>query len=243
MSASTRATSIAELPAATALLPSDCFGTRLSRTDAERVLDRTIHTLPSPILPVRAASITHSATVKASVSSTRISIFTFGTKSIVYSAPRYTSVCPRWRPKPCACVPPQTLHADAQQRGLHVVELERLDDPDDELHAGPPCCVTPWSRSPLGERISGFGVFAEVEPRVLLFVIDPHAARQQLVEEEHDREGDDERVDERYRDGQPPARRRVPNRRREIPRCGPPAFTALSAKKPSSSDPTMPPTR
>ena len=27
---------------------------------------------------------------------------TLGTKSTVYSAPRYTSVWPAWRPKPCA---------------------------------------------------------------------------------------------------------------------------------------------
>src|SRR5438093_10781056 len=33
-------------------------------------------------------------------SSTTISILTFGTKSIWYSAPRYTSVWPRWRPNP-----------------------------------------------------------------------------------------------------------------------------------------------
>ena len=37
----------------------------------------------------------------ASSSSARISTRTFGTKSIVYSAPRYTSVWPRWRPNPC----------------------------------------------------------------------------------------------------------------------------------------------
>ena len=43
---------------------------------------------------------TAATTRSTSPSSTRISIRTFGTKSIVYSAPRYTSVWPRWRPKP-----------------------------------------------------------------------------------------------------------------------------------------------
>ena len=59
-----------------------------------------IHTLPSPIWPVRAASTIASATRSASPSSASTSIRTLGTNSTVYSAPRYTSVWPRWRPKP-----------------------------------------------------------------------------------------------------------------------------------------------
>src|SRR6266545_4846380 len=61
----------------------------------------TTHTLPSPILPVRAVSTSVSRILGTSPSSARISSRTLGTKSISYSAPRYTSVCPRWRPKPC----------------------------------------------------------------------------------------------------------------------------------------------
>ena len=63
-----------------------------------------IHTLPSPIVPVRAASTIASATCRAWSSSVSTSSRTFGTNSTVYSAPRYTSVCPRCRPKPCASV-------------------------------------------------------------------------------------------------------------------------------------------
>src|SRR5690242_12782377 len=60
----------------------------------------TIHTFPSPILPVWAAFTTAPTTFSTSVSSTRISSFDFGTRSTLYSAPRYSSVCPRWRPCP-----------------------------------------------------------------------------------------------------------------------------------------------
>jgi uncharacterized membrane protein len=62
-----------------------------------RVTDSTGRTqiLPSPILPVRADSTIASRTDSASSSPTSTSMRTFGTKSTVYSAPRYTSVCPR----------------------------------------------------------------------------------------------------------------------------------------------------
>jgi len=53
------------------------------------------HTLPSPILPVLAEPTIVSTTASATASSTRTSTRTFGTKSTSYSAPRYTSVCPR----------------------------------------------------------------------------------------------------------------------------------------------------
>ena len=55
-------------------------------------------TLPSPILPVRAAWTMTSTTLSTAVSSTRTSTRTFGTKSTEYSAPRYTSVWPFCRP-------------------------------------------------------------------------------------------------------------------------------------------------
>jgi hypothetical protein len=60
--------------------------------------------LPSPIFPVRAALMTASTTWSTMPSSTTTSIFTFGRKSTTYSAPRYSSVWPFWRPKPFTSV-------------------------------------------------------------------------------------------------------------------------------------------
>ena len=60
--------------------------------------------LPSPILPVRAALMIASTTCSAIASSTTTSIFTLGRKSTTYSAPRYSSVWPFWRPKPFTSV-------------------------------------------------------------------------------------------------------------------------------------------
>ena len=62
------------------------------------------HTFPSPILPVAAVLTMASTTSSAWVSSTSTSTRILGTKSTSYSAPRYTSVWPRWRPKPWASV-------------------------------------------------------------------------------------------------------------------------------------------
>src|SRR5205807_6762858 len=56
--------------------------------------------LPSPMLPVLAAAATISTTFEAIGSGTTTSILILGMKSIVYSPPRYSSVCPFWRPKP-----------------------------------------------------------------------------------------------------------------------------------------------
>src|SRR3984893_7218216 len=58
----------------------------------------TDQTLPSPIRPVCAALTTTPIRSSASSSSQRTSTRTFGTKSTWYSAPRYTSVCPRCLP-------------------------------------------------------------------------------------------------------------------------------------------------
>src|SRR5207302_6325387 len=56
--------------------------------------------LPSPTLPVLAAAATISTTFEAIGSGATTSILILGMKSIVYSPPRYSSVCPFWRPKP-----------------------------------------------------------------------------------------------------------------------------------------------
>src|SRR5499433_3434721 len=57
-------------------------------------------TLPSPMEPVRAAAATVATTFSTSASGTTSSTLTLGRKSMVYSDPRYSSVCPFWRPKP-----------------------------------------------------------------------------------------------------------------------------------------------
>src|SRR6478736_127708 len=64
----------------------------------------TDQTLPSPIRPVCAALTTTPIRSSASSSSQRTSTRTFGTRSTWYSAPRYTSVCPRCLPYPLASV-------------------------------------------------------------------------------------------------------------------------------------------
>src|SRR6266496_935561 len=64
----------------------------------------TDQTLPSPIRPVCAALSTTPIRSSASSSSHRTSTRTFGTRSTWYSAPRYTSVCPRCLPYPLASV-------------------------------------------------------------------------------------------------------------------------------------------
>src|SRR5205085_202794 len=61
-------------------------------------------TFPSPIFPVRAAPSTASMTRSTRSSETAASIFTLGRKSTTYSAPRYSSVWPFWRPKPLTSV-------------------------------------------------------------------------------------------------------------------------------------------
>ena len=75
---------------------------RLSGADPPHVLDRHHpHLAVTDLAGVRGGRSAARTTRSASPSSTRISMRTFGTKSTVYSAPRYTSVWPRWRPKPC----------------------------------------------------------------------------------------------------------------------------------------------
>src|SRR5690606_34811659 len=60
--------------------------------------------LPSPILPVLEDLVMASTTASTMPSSMAISSFTSGRKSTTYSAPRYSSVWPFWRPKPLTYV-------------------------------------------------------------------------------------------------------------------------------------------
>src|SRR5690349_2402341 len=60
--------------------------------------------LPSPILPVRAEAWIASITRSSWSSTTAASSLILGRKSTTYSAPRYSSVWPFWRPKPFTSV-------------------------------------------------------------------------------------------------------------------------------------------
>src|SRR6185437_2161589 len=60
--------------------------------------------LPSPILPVRAEFWIASSTRSSCSSATAASSLILGRKSTTYSAPRYSSVWPFWRPKPFTSV-------------------------------------------------------------------------------------------------------------------------------------------
>src|SRR5574343_47167 len=74
--------------------------------------------LPSPILPVRAALTMASTQRSTSSVLTTTSTFTLGRKSTTYSAPRYSSVWPFWRPKPLTSVTvrPVTPHSASPSR-------------------------------------------------------------------------------------------------------------------------------
>src|SRR5882762_9524314 len=84
--------------------------------------------LPSPIFPVRAAASTASITRSTMASSTAASIFTLGRKSTTYSAPRYSSVWPFWRPKPFTSVTvtpctPMALRASRTSSSLNGLTM------------------------------------------------------------------------------------------------------------------------
>src|SRR3990167_7066179 len=74
--------------------------------------------LPSPILPVLAALTIASTQRSVSSDFTTTSTFTLGRKSTTYSAPRYSSVWPFWRPKPFTSVTvrPVTPHSASASR-------------------------------------------------------------------------------------------------------------------------------
>src|SRR4029077_16040200 len=74
--------------------------------------------LPSPTLPVLADFRTASTTWSTRSLRTATSMRVFGTKSTTYSAPRYNSVWPRWRPKPLTSVTvmPETPMSDSAAR-------------------------------------------------------------------------------------------------------------------------------
>ena len=90
--------------------------------------------LPSPTWPVCADRMIVSSTVCSLASDTTTSILILGTKSTVYSVPRYISVWPFWRPKPRTSVMVMPGDALLGQGVLDVFELEMPDDCFHLLH-------------------------------------------------------------------------------------------------------------
>ena len=110
-------------------------GPDLSGADAPDVLDRhDPHLAVADLAGARGRERAAATTRSTSPSSTRISIRTFGTKSIVYSAPRYTSVCPRWRPKPCTSVTVRPCTPSSLSASFTSSTLNGLMIADDQLH-------------------------------------------------------------------------------------------------------------
>src|ERR1700716_851103 len=161
-----------------------------------------IHTLPSPILPVRATSTRRLVTRSTSSSSTTMSMRVLGTKSMVYSAPRYTSVWPRWRPKPWTSLTvspctPSSLSASFTSSSLKGLMM--------------PVMSFTYLRSPFSgrgrrsdplERVADLRMQREVEPGLLVLLGHTESAGQHALQHEADHERDHEGVRERGDDGQ-----------------------------------------
>ncbi len=88
---------------------------------------------------------------------------TFGTKSIVYSAPAVHLGVAALAPEALHVGHGETVHTEVLERVLHVVELERLDDAHDELHGGQSLRLRTGRASHPIECVSGLGMLREVE--------------------------------------------------------------------------------
>jgi hypothetical protein len=96
-------------------------------------------TLPSPTLPVRATSrdrLYHR--LDDAVVDWRPSTCVRGTKSIRYSAPRYTSELAVARAVALHLGDGHALHAELGDRHLEIVQLEGPDDRGDQFHRPSP---------------------------------------------------------------------------------------------------------
>src|SRR3990172_7288794 len=147
--------------------------------------------------PVRAAAPITDTTLSTRVSGTATSTLTLGRKSMVYSEPRYSSVCPFWRPKPRTSVTvmpttPSSVSASltsSSLKGLMMASIFFMEPPcggSGSGRAGPerPAVehhVLPGRGVP-GE-ILGHGVSHERAPEVLVPVDGhrpPHGIEQLL---------------------------------------------------------------
>src|SRR3954451_3692305 len=117
--------------------------------------------LPSPIFPVRAASVMTSMMRWTSSSSHSSSMRALGTKSILYSVPRYTSVCPAWRPNPCTSVTVMPFTSACLRASFTSSSLNGLM-----------MAVISFIGRALPSCVGGLGVLRQVEARVLVSLVD-----------------------------------------------------------------------
>src|SRR5690606_27943086 len=101
--------------------------------------------LPSPILPVKAALMMASIAASTMAAGRTTSMRILGRKSTTYSAPRYSSVWPFWRPKPLTSVTVRPLtpmsarasRTSSSLNGLMMAEtnfIDRLQDKEKLSH-------------------------------------------------------------------------------------------------------------
>src|SRR5215475_10816833 len=114
-------------------------------------------TLPSPMEPVRAAAATVATTFSTRASGTTSSTLTLGRKSMVYSDPRYSSVCPFWRPKPRTSVTvmpmmPSSVSASLTSSSLKGLMIASIFFIETSVKAGGRRGGVPFCR---GERTRG----------------------------------------------------------------------------------------
>src|SRR5688572_8208624 len=142
-----------------------------------------IQSFPSPIFSVRALATRASAMASTWSSSARTSTLILGTNSTVYSAPRYTSVCPDWRPKPCTSVTVMPLTPAPLSASFTSSSLKGLMT-----------AVISFTVLLSSVRVCRLGVQGQVQAEVLLLVVGSQADG--CLDHLGDAEADHERVGE-----------------------------------------------
>src|SRR5439155_4517130 len=113
--------------------------------------------LPSPIFPVRAALTTASMARSTNASPRITSTLTLGRKSTTYSAPRYNSVCPFWRPNPFTSVTVRPVTPSSDNASRTSSSLNGLMIASTFFIATllvPRACPAPTGRGALGDYTS-----------------------------------------------------------------------------------------
>src|SRR5471032_2378004 len=140
--------------------------------------------LPSPILPVRAAPSIASIACSTMESSTAASILVLGRKSTTYSAPRYSSVWPFWRPKPltsvtvmpCTPIVERASRTSSSLNGLMMAVTNFMEFLLEMKGGGAAAWAAPCSLERLAERDDGARLVHVAEEGLLVGAL--HAAVQ-----------------------------------------------------------------
>src|SRR5579875_1564772 len=140
---------------------------------------------PSPILPVRAAPANVRTTSSARASATTISNFTFGSRSTLYSCPRYTSLCPFWRPCPrtsLIVIPsiPIPLSASFTSSSLNGWMMASI------FFMVFIVTFRGFRQRLRFEDVALFAVQADIEPLYLVFFAHPHSSEQGVANFQND---------------------------------------------------------